>query len=369
MQESLVAQLVEGGSRHDPRRRPGQGDASGLGHERDGATRPRVGLDDEDLGRLDGELHVDRAPHLEGFGDGPGVALDDLDHLGAEGGRRNHTGAVSRVDAGLFDVLHHRADDDVAGRVADGVDIDLDGVLQEAVDQHRSFRRQAALAAERPESGQRSHRPGQAFAVVDDLHGPAAEDVARAYEHGVADPPDDGLGIGRRRRRPAGRLGDLEAGAQGVPALPVLGQVDRSGRRAEDEAGGSWPESFKGVWPPRATMTPWTGPVACSTSRTLVTSSRVKRLEVEPVAGVVVGRDRLGVAVDHHRLEAGVAKGEAGLDAAVVKLDALTDAVRSRPEDDHLGAIAGARPHRCPHRSSSDTGCGRRTRRRRCRRS
>src|SRR6478609_8937192 len=60
-----------------------------------------------------------------------------------------------------------------------------------------------------------------------------------------------------------------------------------------------------GVWPPSWTMTP-------------------------AVGGVVVGGDRLRVAVDHHGLVAGVAQREGGVDAGVVELDALADAVGAR---------------------------------------
>ena len=61
-----------------------------------------------------------------------------------------------------------------------------------------------------------------------------------------------------------------------------------------------------------------------------------QRLEVQPVGGVVVGRHRLRVAVDHHRLEAFFAQREGRVTAAVVELDALADAVRSAAEDDDL---------------------------------
>ena len=61
---------------------------------------------------------------------------------------------------------------------------------------------------------------------------------------------------------------------------------------------------------------------------------RRERLEVEPVGRVVVGRDRLRVAVDHHRLVAERAEGLGGVDAAVVELDPLADPVRARAEDD-----------------------------------
>ena len=56
-------------------------------------------------------------------------------------------------------------------------------------------------------------------------------------------------------------------------------------------------------------------------------------LEVEAVGGVVVGRDRLRVAVDHHRLVAERAERLHGVDAAVVELDPLADPVRARADD------------------------------------
>ena len=62
-----------------------------------------------------------------------------------------------------------------------------------------------------------------------------------------------------------------------------------------------------------------------------------ERLEEEAVARVVVGGDGLGVAVDHHGLEAGVAQRERGVHAAVVELDALADAVRTAAEDHDRG--------------------------------
>jgi hypothetical protein len=67
-----------------------------------------------------------------------------------------------------------------------------------------------------------------------------------------------------------------------------------------------------------------------------------QRLEVQAVGGVVVGRHGLRVGVDHDRLEAGLAQRPHGVDGGVVELDALTDAVRSRAEDDDLPAVGGA---------------------------
>ena len=69
-----------------------------------------------------------------------------------------------------------------------------------------------------------------------------------------------------------------------------------------------------------------------------------QRLEVQPVGGVVVGRHRLGVAVDHDGLEAGLAQRRRGMHTAVVELDALADPVGPRPEDQHL-RLLGLRRH------------------------
>ena len=98
-----------------------------------------------------------------------------------------------------------------------------------------------------------------------------------------------------------------------------------------------------------------------------------QRLEIEPVRGVVVGRDRLRIAVDHDGLVAGVAQREAGMAAAIVELDALADAVRAAAEDHDLLAVATAAPRRrarrrrASRRSNTYRRWARRTRPRRCR--
>ena len=148
------------------------------------------------------------------------------------------------MHARLLDVLHDAGDQDLAGAVAHGVDVDLDGVLQEAVDQDGPLRRDAALAGQRAR-GHRLHDPAHPVVVVDDLHGPAAQHVARAQQDRVADPAGDGQRLGGARGGPAGRLRDAQLVAQRVPALPVLGQVDGGRARAEHElrAAGSRPAS------------------------------------------------------------------------------------------------------------------------------
>ena len=88
------------------------------------------------------------------------------------------------MDAGFFDVLHDAGDDDVFA-VAEGVDVDFDGVFEEVVDEDGALLRILDGFL---------HVAGDAFAVVGDDHGAAAEDVAGAHEDGIA----DALGAGER---------------------------------------------------------------------------------------------------------------------------------------------------------------------------
>ena len=68
-----------------------------------------------------------------------------------------------------------------------------------------------------------------------------------------------------------------------------------------------------------------------------------KRLEIETVGGVVVGRHRLGIAIDHDGFVAGLVQREASMAAAIVEFDALADPVGSAAEDDHLPRLARPR--------------------------
>ena len=66
-----------------------------------------------------------------------------------------------------------------------------------------------------------------------------------------------------------------------------------------------------------------------------------ERLEIQPVGRVVVGRDRLGVAIHHDGLVSGFRKRITRMHAAVVELDALPDAVGTGTQDEGLGLGTG----------------------------
>ena len=66
-----------------------------------------------------------------------------------------------------------------------------------------------------------------------------------------------------------------------------------------------------------------------------------QRLEVQTVAGVVIGRDGLRIAVDHDRLDAELLQRERRVAAAVIELDSLADAIGAAAQDHHFLAIGG----------------------------
>ena len=134
---------------------------------------------------------------------------------------------------------------------------------------------------------------------------------------------------------PPGWLRDVQRAAQGVPPLPVLGQVDGRRARAEDELGRQGTGQLeRRLAPERHDDTHHPAPGPLLGVEHIGHVLRRQGLEVEPVGGVVVRRDRLGIAVDHDGLVAGVAQRHGRVDTAVVELDPLPDAVRSRAEDD-----------------------------------
>ena len=252
----------------DPGRGLGQLHRRRLGDERHGAAGPGVGLDHVEDVVLDRVLDVhqpaDADPRGQLLGGGP-----DLQQVRrAQGDRRQRAGRVAGVDPGLLDVLHDPAEVQV-GAVVERVDVDLDGVLQEPVDQHR------VVGAHVGGLGDVGLERG---VVVDDLHAPAAQHVGGPDQHRVAD--------GRPRSRgPRRTWSPCRAWARAGRCRRAPGRRRRGARRrrsprARCPSTGT-PASLSrcarpsGVCPPSVQMTPATGPAARSASTTSRTSSKV----------------------------------------------------------------------------------------------
>ena len=99
---------------------------------------------------------------------------------------------------------------------------------------------------------------------------------------------------------------------------------------------------MSGVCPPNCTITP----SGFSVSQMFSTFFERERLEVQAVAGVVIGRDGLRIAVDHDRFDAEFLQRERRVAAAVIELDSLADAVGAAAQDhDFLARRSASASH------------------------
>ena len=88
-------------------------------------------------------------------------------NFSGEGLRRQQAGRVAGMDAGFLDMLHDAADIDVIP-VAQRIDINLDGIVQEAVDENRIISRNDDRVA---------HVALEIGFMMHNFHRPATEDV------------------------------------------------------------------------------------------------------------------------------------------------------------------------------------------------
>ena len=227
-------------------------------------------------------------------------------------------------------MLHHTADD-AEFAVGNAIHIDLGGVLQKAVHQNGTlgagFHGSADVAAE-------------VGFIMDDFHGTPAENKGGADQHGIANARGDIDGLLLVRGGAALGLAQPELVEHGREVLPILGHFNAARLGANDgaticgEAGG---EVQRGL-----TTELHDDGIGFFPLIDIEDILERERLEVELVAGVVIGGNRLGVGIDHDGLPTEFLQREGGVDAAVVELDTLADAVRSTAEDENLLFVAAA---------------------------
>ena len=239
------------------------------------------------------------------------------------------------MDSRFFNVLHDPANKYFTGCITDCIDIHLGGILQETVDEHRPTRRQSPLASERTESLHLRHRIDELLIVVHDSHRTTAKHVAGPHQHRVSGGGSHCSRTGEIGCRGTRRLGDTQAVAQCVPLFPIFGEVDRCRRRPCDEFG----------WQRRSELQRGLTAERHDQLRCLARCFRFCRnhvehvfggewFEVQTIGGVVIGRHRFWIAIQHHGFETRLTQRKAGVNAAVVEFDSLTDAIGATPQDD-----------------------------------
>jgi hypothetical protein len=227
------------------------------------AAGARIHLDDVHHVIFDGKLDVHQAAHAQRQPQLFGVILDDAQVVEADFVGRQHTGAVARMNARFFDVLHD-ASHHHALAVGQGIYVYFIGILNELVDEHRVARRNA---------GRFGQKGAQGIIVVGDGHGATTENEGRPYQHRIANLVHHLQRLLHRVGQPPGRMINLQPVQQLAKSAAIFGQVNAVGRRTPDGTPRRPSPAVRliGVWPPNCTITP----SGCSKSTMLSTSSRV----------------------------------------------------------------------------------------------
>ena len=220
------------------------------------------------------------------------------------------------MDAGFLDVLHD-ADDEGVLAVAEAIDVDLDGVGQIAVEQQRIGAEHgvdlAGLVVRVARLDVAGHQLRQGaeqivaelVVLADDLHGAAAEHIGRAHHQRQPE-------IGGHQPRLLDRIGDAvlrllqpQLVEHALEAVAVFGEIDGVGRGAEDRHVGRFQRA-------RELQRGLAAELHDHAVQRAVLAFGVddlqhvfggQRLEIQPVGGVVVGRHRFRIAVDHDGLD------------------------------------------------------------------
>ncbi|AEM40103.1 hypothetical protein KVU_0264 [Ketogulonicigenium vulgare WSH-001] len=328
-------EVIQRLARHQTGRDRGNRAIRRLGHKRHGAAGTRVHFQQVDDIVLDRELHVHQADHVQRHRQLFGLGADLGDDLGAQGMGRQAAGAVARMDASFFDMLHDTCNMHT-GAIAQGVNVNLGRARKIAVQQHGAVARH--LHGDADIAVQLIH-------IAHDFHRAATQHVRRADHQRKADAACDFQRFGVRMGDAVDRLFQTEVFNQLLETLAVFGQVDGVGRCAEDGDARllQLVRQFQRRLAAELHDHTMQRAVFLLDAQDFHDAFKGQRLEIQAVRGVVVGRDRLGVAVDHDRLVADFRQRETGVNTAIVEFDPLTDAVRATAQDHDFLAIRGTR--------------------------
>ncbi len=261
------------------------------------------------------------------FSDLSRVLADGLKILFRNMPRRNDAGGVAGVNAGELDVLHDGGHEGMS-TVADRVRLALHGIVEEAVDQDRAVRGDADRCR---------HIVRHLFIVVDDFHPASAQDVRGTHHDRITDLCGDLLGFLDGGRHTGLGHGNAQLVHHGAEVVAVLRQVDDSGGGTEDLHALFFQLGSEVQRRLSAELGDDADGLFLLIDREDILQGQ--GLEVELVRGIIVRGDSLGVAVDDDRLEAELSEGHGRMDAAVIELDTLADAVGAAAQDHDLGLV------------------------------
>jgi len=224
-----------------------------------------------------------------------------------------------------LDVLHHARNKHFLA-VADGIHLDF--LAEEVlVDEH------GVLAVQ----FQCHHQVADKLRlVVDDLHGPATEHVAGTNQQRIAEAAGNAQGLLDGGDARAWRLRDAEPFQEVLEPAPVLGHIDGLSPRTQDGQIGMRERTGHVDGGLSAELDYRGGSILTLVLEDVPDALFIQRLEVEAVAGIEVGGHRLRVGVHDDALESHLLQRPRRVHAAVIELDALSDAYRPAADDHRL---------------------------------
>ena len=285
--EDRSVDLAHRPSHDDPRGEVDEVELEDLRGEGERARGSQVALDDQDVVVLGHELDVERPVDLQFLCDlgcdpfDPARGLD-VGALGWQDQRR-----ITGVDPRVLDMFRDRVHEHLA-LAGHGVQFDLSCRGDELGDHRGVIRRDLGCALQ--------HRV-QGGGVFGHGHRGAREHVGRTHQYRVAHPLGELLRRLDRADLDPFRLVDIQFVAQAGELVPVLGPVDAGGSRAQDvqtRLAAAHREIVRCLAAHRDDDA-----LGCFEFADLTHRLEGDLVEIEPVALVVVGADRLGVAVEH----------------------------------------------------------------------
>ena len=311
----------------------GELNTGGFGDKGDGSGGARIDLEHKNhilpVLVLNGKLHVHESHHVKGLGHGGRLTLDLLHRLGRQGIGWQRASRVAAVHTRLLDVLHHTANEGDRA-VSQTVHIALDGIVQKSVQKNGGVVRDLDGFA---------HVALQIALLVHDLHGAASQHIAWAHHQGVAEVARLGERLFFSPGRGVGGLPEPQVLQHLLKTLAVFGRIDHVGARADD----GHTRRFK----PQCQLQGRLSAVLHNHPQGLFALDNLQHifqrqgLKVEPITRVVIGGNRLGIAVDHDGLIAIFSERHGRVHAAVIKLNALANSVGTPPQDHDFFGVAG----------------------------
>ncbi len=185
----------------------------------------------------------------------------------------------------------------------------------------------------------RLHEFSQHGVVIDDLHGPSAQDIRRAHNHRISNGIGHYQGFIDSQGDAVPRLFKLQLLEHLLEPLAIFGQVDGIRRGPKDGGAGLLQRNCEIERGLPAELNDH--PERLLRLENVQDILARERFEVELIGRVVVGGNGFRIGVDHDRFDVFLPQREGRVNTAVVEFDALADAVGAATQDHHLGTVGG----------------------------